>query len=357
VSRVLSEREAAFVAARRVGHLATANAGGRPSVVPFCFALLDPDGAAAAIVTPLDDKPKSAPTEELARVRNIRANPRVSAVFDDYDEDWSRLGFVQVRGTAGLIGHDDPRYAPAIAALRAKYPQNLRMAIDERPLIVIEPERAHSWGVAAGEPAGARPRDLTALIQGRRSVRALRPDPVPRALIEQAIAAAGWAPSPHGRQPWRFAVIEERRRKEILADDMAASWRAQLELDGHPAEIVELRLQKSRRRLVEAPVVIVACLYLAELDAYPDEARQAAERTMAVQSFGAAIQNLMLALFAVGLDSGWMCAPLFCEDVVRASLGLDAALIPQALIPIGYAAADPVRRPRRPLDELIVDWR
>jgi nitroreductase len=78
---------------------------------------------------------------------------------------------------------------------------------------------------------------------------------------------------------------------------------------------------------------------------------------MAVQSIGAAIQNLLLTLYAEGVDGGWMCAPLFCPDVVRESLGLTETLHPQALIAVGYAVKDPVRRPRRPVEELIVDWR
>jgi coenzyme F420-0:L-glutamate ligase / coenzyme F420-1:gamma-L-glutamate ligase len=65
----------------------------------------------------------------------------------------------------------------------------------------------------------------------------------------------------------------------------------------------------------------------------------------------------MLSLYSQGLDSGWMCAPLFCPEVVRDSLGLSVDLIPQALIPVGCAAKDPVRRPRLPLERLIVDWR
>ncbi|MDP9366580.1 MAG: nitroreductase family protein, partial [Chloroflexota bacterium] len=109
-------------------------------------------------------------------------------------------------------------------------------------------------------------------------------------------------------------------------------------------------------RLLEAPLLIVPCLYLADLDVYPDPDRQAAEETMAIQSLGAAIQNLLLTLYAAGLDAGWMCAPLFCPDVVRDALGLDAALIPHALLPVGYAAQDPKRRGRLPAEELIVAW-
>jgi nitroreductase len=75
---------------------------------------------------------------------------------------------------------------------------------------------------------------------------------------------------------------------------------------------------------------------------------------MAVQSIGAAIQNMLLMAYDLGLDGGWMCAPLFCPEVVCAALELDTRLIPQALITIGYAAADPKRRERLPLQSLIV---
>jgi nitroreductase len=102
--------------------------------------------------------------------------------------------------------------------------------------------------------------------------------------------------------------------------------------------------------------VIVPCLYLEDLDVYPDPERQAAETTMAVQSLGCAVQNMLLAAYAQGFDGGWMCAPLFCQGTVRAALGLAETLHPHALIPLGYPAQDPVRRPRRPLDELVTSW-
>jgi F420 biosynthesis protein FbiB-like protein len=138
---------------------------------------------------------------------------------------------------------------------------------------------------------------------------------------------------------------------------MADTWRAQLRLDRQEPAMVEARLEKSRERLSTAPILIVPCLYLADLDDYPDPDRQAAETTMAVQSIGSAIQNLLLTLYAEGVDGGWMCAPLFCPDVVRESLGLAETLLPQALVAVGYAAKDPVRRPRLPVEDLIVDWR
>jgi nitroreductase len=75
---------------------------------------------------------------------------------------------------------------------------------------------------------------------------------------------------------------------------------------------------------------------------------------MAIQSIGAAIQNMLLRAYDLGLDTGWMCAPLFCPEVVCQTLELDSRLIPQALITVGYAAADPKRRERLPLEHLII---
>ncbi|NCC35798.1 MAG: nitroreductase family protein, partial [Chloroflexia bacterium] len=160
------------------------------------------------------------------------------------------------------------------------------------------------------------------LIRGRRSVRAFRPDPLTRAQIELLLEAARWAPSPHGRQPWRFVVLTTPEAKLRLADAMGAEWRRQLALDGQDAATIDLRFRKSHERITGAPVVIVPCLYLAELDVYPDAERQDAEHIMAIQSLGCAVQNLLLAAYAQGFDGGWMCAPLFCQATVRAALGL-----------------------------------
>ncbi len=125
-------------------------------------------------------------------------------------------------------------------------------------------------------------------------------------------------------------------------------------MDGQSEEIVALRMEKSRQRILNAPAIVISCLFLEDLDRYPDERRQADETTMAIQSIGAAIQNLLLMAFDLGLDGGWMCAPLFCPEVVCETLNLDKRLIPQALITLGYAAADPQRRERLPLESLIV---
>ncbi|HVB96100.1 MAG TPA: nitroreductase family protein [Chloroflexota bacterium] len=201
--------------------------------------------------------------------------------------------------------------------------------------------------------APARDLPFARLVRERRSVRSYRPDPVPRDLIEQVVEAAGWAPSPHGRQPWRFVVLTQPSLKAQLAEAMGSEWLRQLSLDGDPPDVVAKRLARSHDRVRSAPVCIVVCLFLDDLDVYPDVDRQAAEETMAVQSLGAAAQNLLLAAYDVGLDGGWLCAPLFCQETVRQALSLPPTLHPHALLTLGYAAQEPKRRPRLPVNTLI----
>ncbi|HUG15683.1 MAG TPA: nitroreductase family protein, partial [Thermomicrobiales bacterium] len=158
--------------------------------------------------------------------------------------------------------------------------------------------------------------DFGDVIRGRRSVRRFRSDPVADEIIERVIEAGCWAPSPHGSQPWRFAVLTRAETKERLASAMGETWRRNLEMDNDPPEVIEGRLAGSRRRLLEAPALVLVSLYTEDLDRYPDSERAAAERTMAIQSLGACVQNMLLAAYAHGIDGGWMCAPLFCPEVV-----------------------------------------
>jgi F420 biosynthesis protein FbiB-like protein len=234
-------------------------------------------------------------------------------------------------------------------------------------VIALTPESVASWGPAIGElesAASTKPAnpwmepgrgvDFLPVARGRRSVRAFQDRPVPRAALEAMIEAARWAPSPHGAQPWRFVVLTQPEGKRQLADAMGAEWQRVLEMDHEPPEVVAIRLAKSRERIERAPALILACLYLADLDRYPDADRQRAEEVMAIQSMGAALENMLLAAYTLGLDTGWICAPLFCPDTVRAALDLDATLIPHALITVGYLAQEPKRRPHRPASELVV---
>lgn len=193
------------------------------------------------------------------------------------------------------------------------------------------------------------------LARTRRSIRRYLPEPVAAPLIETLLEAASWAPSAHNRQPWRFCVVQSAGMKATLAAHMAEAWRRDLAGDGADPLEIERRVAISQARLTGAPVLIVPCVTLAEMDAYPDPARSQAEWTMAVQSVALACQNLLLAAHAAGLGACWMCAPLFVPALVRQVLDLPKAWQPQAILTLGYPA-EAKTRDRAPLTERVV-WR
>jgi coenzyme F420-0:L-glutamate ligase/coenzyme F420-1:gamma-L-glutamate ligase len=197
--------------------------------------------------------------------------------------------------------------------------------------------------------------DLMRVIMSRRSLRRYRPEPVPRVLIEQVLTAAIWAASAHNRQPWRFAVVESDSQKELLAGAMGARLRQDLQADGAPQDMIEADANRSYERITSAPVLIAVCLTMVDMDTYPDTRRANAEYLMVVQSVAMAGQNLLLAAHDAGLGACWMCAPLFCPDVVRDSLNLPEDWQPQGLVTMGYPAQER-EKTRHPLEASVL-WR
>jgi PPOX class probable F420-dependent enzyme len=142
----------AFLREARVGRLATADADGRPLVVPICFAV-DED----ALYSAVDDKPKR--TRDLRRLRNVQENPRVSLVVDAWDEDWSRLCWVIVEATADVLT-SGAEFRRAIDLLRDKYPQyrKMNLARDSGAVLRFRVDRILAWRAAAPlSPPSTRP--------------------------------------------------------------------------------------------------------------------------------------------------------------------------------------------------------
>lgn len=189
------------------------------------------------------------------------------------------------------------------------------------------------------------------LLRARQMTRRFKPDPLPAGALEQILDAATRAPSPHNRQPWRFAVVSGPARAR-LADAMGDRLMADLIADGVAAETARADAARSRARIATAPVAVLVCMTMVDLDRYPDPRRAAAERWMGGQAAAAAAENMILQAAELGIGACWMCAPLFCPEVVRAALDLPADWEPQALIPLGYPAAPGRNRPRKPAAEL-----
>jgi F420 biosynthesis protein FbiB-like protein len=176
------------------------------------------------------------------------------------------------------------------------------------------------------------------LILGRRSIRRYQQKAVPQSLVNQLLTAATWAPSAHNRQPWRFVVISGLEKKSQLARAMGDKLRSDLTRDSVDPKIIEKDVSRSYRRITAAPLLVLVCTSMEDMDSYPDERRQTNEWTMAIQSTAMAGQNLLLTAHALGLGACWMCAPLFCPEVVQEVLELPLDWQPQGLVTIGYPA-------------------
>lgn len=194
------------------------------------------------------------------------------------------------------------------------------------------------------------------LVHNRRSVRRYLPEPLPRDQIERLLGAAAWAPSAHNRQPWRFVVVTGAESKEKLASSMGDRLRSDRLRDGDDSAAVGEDVGKSHARIVKAPCVILVCLTMEDMDAYPDERRATAEHLMAVQGVALAIENVLLAAAAEGLGACWMCAPLFCPDTVADALDLPSGWLSQGLITLGQPASSGKEPQRRDLGELVL-WK
>ncbi|HEY3911302.1 MAG TPA: TIGR03668 family PPOX class F420-dependent oxidoreductase [Stellaceae bacterium] len=136
---MLSDEQRRFLDSRRVGHLATADAQALPHVLPVCFA-----ASGDRLYITIDQKPKSDP-RALKRLRNVLENPAAAFVADRYDDDWTRLGWVMLRGPAEILENGGEHDA-AQELLRGRYPQYRAMRLGPLPVIAIRIERVTSWG-------------------------------------------------------------------------------------------------------------------------------------------------------------------------------------------------------------------
>lgn len=130
----------AFLASHRVGRLATSDSQGAPHVIPVCYAY-----ETGTLYSALDLKPKRVESRELKRVRNIRFNPRVALIVDEYSEDWDALAYVLVQGQAVILESGAERQR-AEALLRAKYNQYADMLESGAPVLRITVESVVTWG-------------------------------------------------------------------------------------------------------------------------------------------------------------------------------------------------------------------
>jgi len=194
--------------------------------------------------------------------------------------------------------------------------------------------------------------ELRSLMRQRRSIRRYSAQPVPAEVVRELLTAAADAPSAHNRQPWRFAVLTE-SEKERLASTMGSRLREERAAAGDDAIAIANDVASSYDRITHAPVAILVSASTIDMDRYADTNRAEAERTMAVQSTAMAVQNLLLVAYALGYGACSMCAPLFCQPLVREILDLPADWEPQTLVTLGIPASSGKPRARRKLADVV----
>ncbi len=167
--------------------------------------------------------------------------------------------------------------------------------------------------------------DVFEAIYNRRSVRSYKRDLVPEESLSRVLEAASRAPSAGNLQPWRFIIIRDAARKNALA-----------------------QAALGQSMVAAAPVVVVVCADQRRSGRYYSER---GTNLFCIQDTAAAIENLMLAAFALGLGTCWVGS--FDENRAADILRIPNSMRPVAIIPLGYPAEHPNPTPRRPLSEVV----
>lgn len=195
--------------------------------------------------------------------------------------------------------------------------------------------------------------NLRTFLRTRRSIRRFKPDPVPDSVLRDILHTATFAPSAHNRQPWRFIVLTDSSAKTHLSDAMAEEFQRDLEKDSLAPEEIGKKVAKSKERITGAPVVVILCVDMSEMDNYPDDRRKKAEYIIGIQSAANAGMQLLLAAHAEGLGSVWICSPMFAQETVQEALNISKMWEPQAMFLLGYPLEIPAFRGRKPIEEVM----
>ena len=195
---------------------------------------------------------------------------------------------------------------------------------------------------------------LTKVLKSRRSYRFTFDDKgVDRNIVEDCIEIAGWAPSAHNGQFWRYIILEKQQVREKLINKMNQKLRHDLINDGKTDEFIQNKISKTKLNFTMAPVLILLCLDKLELEDYPDDERQQNEFILGIQSISSSATYFLLALELKKLASCWYCAPIFAKEIIKETLNLPESYVPMAFFTIGYPLKTVPAPSRKKLQDVI----
>jgi F420 biosynthesis protein FbiB-like protein len=188
--------------------------------------------------------------------------------------------------------------------------------------------------------------DQHSFLRTRRSIRRFKPDPISDSVIERILTTATFAPSAHNRQPWRFVIVRTHAVRMRLAQALTSKMRADMQAEGTAESEIEKRTANSLRRIDEAPVLIMLCRDITDVQVDTSE-----EVMMGVQSVAAAGLQLLLAAHAEGLGGNWICWPLYAQEETRNALELPDSWEPHAMFFVGLSDEESKSKFLKPVAE------
>lgn len=181
-------------------------------------------------------------------------------------------------------------------------------------------------------------------IAARRSIRKFKPDPIPEDLLTQVLTAASQAPSGKNRQPWRFVIVKEDQRPEMIRIMTQAINHAVAKGEDPGSS------EWTAHVMEQAPLTVFVFNPSGLHPWLAHSIDQNFSELVDTQSVGAAIQNMLLAATELGLGSLWICDVFYAYEELSNWLGEKGQLI--AAVSLGYPNETPAARPRKPLSEL-----
>ncbi len=209
--------------------------------------------------------------------------------------------------------------------------------------------------------------DLFETMRSMRAMRRLKPDPVPRELIEKVVAAGLCAPNGGGLQTWAFIAIDDASLKRQIATHVARWFDAMLTGMGITPDIrqamlaaddPQARVGRALNYLVqhlhEVPVILLCCV-ARDYPPYANDAGRTSGASLGTQhaTIYPAVQNILLACRALGLGSCLTTFQFFFQDELKQLLGVPADMEISALLPIGYPKGKFGPITRRPVHEVL----